>query len=160
MGCPYDGEIDPTDVDYVAAQLFKMGCYEISLGDTVGVGYPSQTKALFENVKLPVEHLAAHFHNTYDRAIPNLLVAFSQGCSVADSAVSGIGGCPYAKGASGNVATEDVLYLCELLGIEHGVNIKSIMETGDFISGILQRENLSSVTKDDLDSLPERKAEI
>jgi len=104
--------------------------------------------------------LAAHFHNTYDRAIPNLLVAFSQGCSVADSAVSGIGGCPYAKGASGNVATEDVIYLCELLGIEHGVNIKSIMETGDFISGVLQRENLSSVTKEDLDSLPERKAEI
>lgn len=90
-----------------------------------------------ESVKLPKEVLAAHFHNTYDRAIPNLLVAFSHGISVADSSVSGIGGCPYAKGASGNVATEDVLYLCELLGIEHGVDFKSIMETGEFISNVL-----------------------
>lgn len=127
-----------------------MGCYEISLGDTIGIGYPSQTRELFDTVKLPKEHLAAHFHNTYGRAIPNLLVAFSMGCEVADSAVSGIGGCPYAKGASGNVATEDVLYLCELLGIEHGVDFKSIMETGDFISEVLGRENLSSVKPDDL----------
>jgi hydroxymethylglutaryl-CoA lyase len=98
--------------------------------------------------------LAAHFHNTYDRAIPNLLVAFSHGISVADSSVSGIGGCPYAKGASGNVATEDVLYLCELLGIEHGVDFKSIMETGEFISKVLGKQNLSSVTLADLDLIP------
>lgn len=160
MGCPYQGDIDPTLVDYVASKLFKMGCYEISLGDTIGIGYPSQTQELLEAVKLPVDHLAAHFHNTYDRAIPNLLVAFSKGVSVADSAVSGIGGCPYAKGASGNVATEDVLYLCELLGIEHGVDLKSVMETGNFISGVLDRENLSSVSAADLDQIPERREEI
>lgn len=80
MGCPYDGDVDASEVDYVAAQLYKMGCYEISLGDTIGIGYPSQTRELFDTVKLPKEHLAAHFHNTYDRAIPNLLVAFSMGC--------------------------------------------------------------------------------
>ena len=89
---------------------------------------------MLDTVKLPKEILAAHFHNTYDRAIPNLLVAFSHGISVADSSVAGIGGCPYAKGASGNVATEDVLYLLELLGIEHGVDFKQIIDTGDFIS--------------------------
>ena len=90
--------------------------------------------------------LAAHFHNTYDRAIPNLVMAFSKGISVSDSSVAGIGGCPYAKGASGNVATEDVLYLCELLGIEHGVNIEEVMRVGDFISTELNRQNLASVT--------------
>ena len=109
---------------------------------------------------LPKETLAAHFHNTYDRAIQNLIVAFSNGISVSDSSVAGIGGCPYAKGASGNVATEDVLYLCELLGIEHGINLEQIMDVGDFISHELGRENLSSVKADDLQSLPERKAEI
>jgi hydroxymethylglutaryl-CoA lyase len=111
-------------------------------------------------VKLPVVHLASHFHNTYDRAIPNLIVAFSKGCEVADAAVSGIGGCPYAKGASGNVATEDVVYLCELLGIEHGVDFAKLRETGDFISKALGRENLSSVSDEDLKLLPERKALI
>ena len=160
MGCPYQGEIDPTMVDYVAARLFKMGCYEVSLGDTIGIGYPTQTKELMKEVKLPVETLAAHFHNTYDRAIPNLVVAFSEGIEVVDTAVSGIGGCPYAKGASGNVATEDVLYLCELLGIDHGVDIRSIMETGNFISGVLSRENLSKVSLEDLECLEERRAEI
>ena len=115
---------------------------------------------LMDTVDLPKSMLAAHFHNTYDRAIPNLIVAFSKGITVCDSSVAGIGGCPYAKGASGNVATEDVLYLCELLGIEHGVNIESIMDVGNFISRELGRENLSSVHPEDLKSLPERKAEI
>lgn len=131
-----------------------MGCYEISLGDTIGIGTPELTKVLFDTVELPTEVLAAHFHNTYDRAIPNLLVAFSHGISVADSSVAGIGGCPYAKGASGNVATEDVLYLCELLGIEHGIDFKMIMSTGNFISEVLKRENLSTVKQEDLDALP------
>ena len=131
-----------------------MGCYEISLGDTIGIGTPELTKVLFDTVDLPKEVLAAHFHNTYDRAIPNLLVAFSHGISVADSSVAGIGGCPYAKGASGNVATEDVLYLCELLGIEHGIDFKMIMSTGNFISEVLKRENLSTVKQEDLDALP------
>lgn len=137
-----------------------MGCYEISLGDTIGIGTPELTKILLDTVKLPKEMLAAHFHNTYDRAIPNLLVAFSHGISVADSSVAGIGGCPYAKGASGNVATEDVLYLLELLNIEHGVDFKQIMETGDFISDVLKRQNLSTVTIADLDALPERRQKV
>ena len=127
-----------------------MGCYEISLGDTIGIGTPELTKVLFDTVDLPKDILAAHFHNTYDRAIPNLVVAFSHGISVADSSVAGIGGCPYAKGASGNVATEDVLYLCELLGIEHGVDFKMIMNTGDFISDVLKRQNLSALKLEDL----------
>ena len=115
---------------------------------------------LLDTVDLPKEILAAHFHNTYERAIPNLMVAFSKGITVSDSSVAGIGGCPYAKGASGNVATEDVLYLCELLGIEHGIDIPAIMQVGDYISGELSRENLSSVKAEDLDLLPERKAQI
>lgn len=140
--------------------MFSMGCYEISLGDTIGIGTPEQTFSLIEAVKLDKTVLAAHFHNTYDRAIPNLTVAFAQGISVADSSVAGIGGCPYAKGASGNVATEDVLYLCELLGINHGVDLRKIMEVGDFISGVLNRENLSSVSAADLEMLPERRNEV
>lgn len=139
MGCPYQGAIDPKIVDKVAQSLYEMGCYEISLGDTIGIGTPELTKVLFDSVNLPKEVLAAHFHNTYDRAIANLVVAFSHGVSVADSSVAGIGGCPYAKGASGNVATEDVLYLCELLGIEHGVDFKMIIGTGEFISDVLKR---------------------
>ena len=115
---------------------------------------------LLDAIDLPKDILAAHFHNTYDRAIPNLIVAFSKGISVSDSSVAGIGGCPYAQGASGNVATEDVLYLCELLGIEHGVDLLSIIQVGDFISGELDRENLSSVKAHDLELLAERKAEI
>ena len=109
---------------------------------------------------MPRDILAAHFHNTYDRAIPNLIVAFSKGVAVSDSSVAGIGGCPYAKGASGNVATEDVLYLCELLGIEHGIDLPKIMEVGDFISRELGRENLAKVSLEDLVALPERKSEI
>ena len=104
--------------------------------------------------------LAAHFHNTYDRAIPNLVVALSEGISVVDSSVAGIGGCPYAKGASGNVATEDVVYLLELLGIEHGVNFERLMAAGEFISKELKRENLSSVTQEDVKLIPERRQEI
>ena len=137
-----------------------MGCYEVSLGDTIGIGTPKLTSELFDAVKLPPDVLAAHFHNTYDRAIPNLIVAFGKGVSVADSSVAGIGGCPYAKGASGNVATEDVLYLCELLGIKHGVDLKKTIEIGDYISQELNRENLATVTVADLDLIEERKAAL
>jgi hydroxymethylglutaryl-CoA lyase len=137
-----------------------MGCYEISLGDTIGIGTPEKTYDMIDAVKIPREKLAAHFHNTYDRAISNLVVAFNEGFSVADSSVAGIGGCPYAKGASGNVATEDVLYLCELLGIEHGVNLPDLIEVGDFISKELNRENLASVKLEDLELLPARKEKI
>jgi hydroxymethylglutaryl-CoA lyase len=135
MGCPYEGEIDPVKVNTVAEKLLDMGCYEISLGDTIGIGTPEQTNKMMSAIdRIPVDKLAAHFHNTYDRAIPNLIVALSQGVSVADASVAGIGGCPYAKGASGNVATEDVVYLCELLGIDHGVDLTKLIEVGDFIS--------------------------
>ena len=104
--------------------------------------------------------MAAHFHNTYDRAIPNLAVALANGISVIDSSVAGIGGCPYAEGASGNVATEDVVYLCELLGIEHGVDLRKLIEVGDFISKALNRENLSHVKIDDIYLIGERKNDI
>ena len=115
---------------------------------------------MLDAIKVPKENLAAHFHNTYDRAIPNLLVAFNEGISVADSSVAGIGGCPYAQGASGNVATEDVLYLCELLGIEHGVDLPALIEVGEFISKELNRENLASVKLVDLEKLEARKEKI
>lgn len=134
-----------------------MGCYEISLGDTIGIGTPELTHELFETVSLPTEILASHFHNTYDRAIQNLVVSLSKGVSVLDSSVAGIGGCPYAKGASGNVATEDVLLMCELLGIEHGVNFEKLISVGDFISNELNRENLSKVKVDDLKKVDELK---
>jgi isopropylmalate/homocitrate/citramalate synthase len=134
MGCPYEGEISPDVVNKVANALFDMGCYEISLGDTIGIGTMNQTDLLFDTVTLPREVLAAHFHNTYDRAIENLVIALYHGITVMDSSVAGIGGCPYAKGASGNVATEDVIYLLDLLGIEHGVDLSKLIKVGDFIS--------------------------
>ena len=125
----------------MAQKLIDMGCYEISLGDTIGIGTPDLTETLLDTLTLPKNSLAAHFHNTYDRAIPNLLAAFSKGISTSDSSVAGIGGCPYAKGASGNVATEDVLYLCELLGIHTGVNLPDVIKAGEYISQELGREN-------------------
>ena len=109
---------------------------------------------------VPIPQLASHFHNTYERAIMNLVVSLSYGVSVIDSSVAGIGGCPYAKGASGNVATEDVLYMCELLGIEHGVSFEKILDVGDFISKELNRENLSKVKIDDLNLLDERRNDL
>lgn len=145
MGCPYEKEIDPAKVNYVAKWLYEMGCYEISLGDTIGIGTMEMTEKLLDAIELPKSVLAAHFHNTYDKAIENLVVALSKGITVVDSSVGGIGGCPYAQGASGNVATEDVVYMLELLGIEHGINFEKLIETGDFISNAIGRENLSKV---------------
>lgn len=127
MGCPFEGEVDPNKVAYVAQKLLEMGCYEISLGDTIGIGTPEQTFTLMDTVLekgIPASQLASHFHNTYDRAIGNLVVSLSYGISVVDSGAAGIGGCPFAKIALGNVATEDVLYMCELLEIEHGVDFQ------------------------------------
>ena len=132
MGCPYEDEIDPIKVQQVSRRLFDMGCYEISLGDTIGVGTMEKTIDVLNAVDVPIENIAAHFHNTYDRAIENLVIALAKGVSVIDSSVAGIGGCPYAKGASGNVATEDVVYMLELLGIEHGVDFGALLEVGDF----------------------------
>jgi isopropylmalate/homocitrate/citramalate synthase len=142
MGCPYEGEIKPGAVARVARALYDMGCYEISLGDTIGTGTPEKTRALIQGVKkeIPVEHLAAHFHATYGRAVDNLKVALEEGIAVIDSSIGGLGGCPYAAGkASGNVATEDVLVLLDSLGIESGVDRQKIIETGKFVSRALGR---------------------
>lgn len=160
MGCPYEKEIDPLKVNYVAKRLYEMGCYEISLGDTIGIGTTELTEKLLDAIELPKNVLAAHFHNTYDRAIENLVVAMSKGVSVIDSSVAGIGGCPYAKGASGNVATEDVLYMLEILGIEHGVNFEKLIQTGDFISSAIGRENMSKVKLEDLELISEMRERI
>ncbi|CAI2375452.1 unnamed protein product [Moneuplotes crassus] len=158
MGCPYEGDIDPQTVAEVSRRLFDMGCYEISLGDTIGIGTMDKTIAMLEAVDVPVENLAAHFHNTYNRAIENLVIALAKGVSVIDSSVAGIGGCPYAKGASGNVATEDVLYMLELLGIEHDVDFPKLMEVGDFISTAIEKDNLSKVKLEDLELIEERRS--
>jgi len=158
MGCPYEGDVDPQKVAEVTRKLFDMGCYEISLGDTIGVGTMEKTAAMLEAIDVPVENLAAHFHNTYDRAIENLTVALAKGVTVVDSSVAGIGGCPYAKGASGNVATEDVLYMLDLLTIEHGIDFKSIIEVGEYISDEIHKDNLSKVVADDLDKIGQRRS--
>lgn len=135
LGCPYEGPVAPDAVGFVAASLLELGCYEISLGDTIGVGNPFSTRQLLHAVKnhIPTERIAVHFHDTYGMAIANVSAALEMGISVVDSSVAGLGGCPYAKGASGNVATEDVLYLCQGLGIDTGVDMDAIVEVGDWI---------------------------
>ncbi|WKE66832.1 hydroxymethylglutaryl-CoA lyase [Gallaecimonas kandeliae] len=148
LGCPYEGDIAPQQVTQVAKALWDMGCDEISLGDTIGVGTPEKTRALLEAVaqEVPLGKLAVHFHDTYGMAIANIHTALSMGISVVDSAVAGLGGCPYAKGASGNVATEDLVYLLDGLGIAHGVNLDRLCEAGWFISDKLGRSPTSKVS--------------
>lgn len=143
LGCPYEGDIDPQQVARVAGELADMGCHEISLGDTIGTGTPLKAKRMLAAVtqKVPVERLAAHFHDTYGQALANLFAVLEEGVSVIDASVAGLGGCPYARGASGNVATEDVLYLLDGLGIRTGVNLHSLAATGDWISRQLERPN-------------------
>ncbi|MBI1206028.1 MAG: hydroxymethylglutaryl-CoA lyase [Azospirillum sp.] len=147
VGCPYEGAIAPAAVAEVAAALTRMGCYEISLGDTVGVGTPGKVLAMLEAVaaRVPVDRLAVHFHDTYGQALANTYAALQFGVRVVDAAVAGLGGCPYAKGASGNVATEDVLYLLNGLGIETGVDLDGVIEAGRFISTALGRPSASKV---------------
>ncbi|MDX1599438.1 MAG: hydroxymethylglutaryl-CoA lyase [Marinobacter sp.] len=147
LGCPYEGDIAPEQVAKVAKALADMGCYEISLGDTIGVGTPLKAKRMLEAVaaQVPVEKLAAHFHDTYGQALANLYAVLEEGVAVIDASVAGLGGCPYAKGASGNVATEDVLYLLNGLGIETGVDLDKLVATGDWISRQLRRHNGSKV---------------
>jgi hydroxymethylglutaryl-CoA lyase len=143
LGCPYDGEIDPGQVAFMAAALTEMGCYEISLGDTIGVGTPAKAAAMLRRVvrDVPVQKLALHFHDTYGQAVANILACLDQGVTVMDSAVAGLGGCPYAKGASGNVATEELLYLFEGLGLSTGVDLDEVARIGDWISRELGRPN-------------------
>ena len=147
LGCPYEGEISVDKVVEVAATLYDMGCYEISLGDTIGVGTPEKAKLMLAAVAqaVPIEKLAVHFHDTYGQALANIYACLELGVSVIDSAVAGLGGCPYAKGASGNVATEDVVYMLNGLGIEHGVNLDALAQTGKTICEALGKPTNSKV---------------
>ncbi len=149
LGCPYEGDIAPEAVAEVARRLHAMGCYEISLGDTIGVGTPGKARAMVETVAshVPLERLAAHFHDTYGQALANLYAVLEAGVAVIDSSVSGLGGCPYARGASGNVASEDVLYMLEGLGIRTGVDLGKLAAAGAFISAHLGREPGSKVAR-------------
>ncbi len=141
LGCPYEGDVNPNVVADVAQQLFDMGCYEVSLGDTVGVGTPQRTKKLFETVAktIPVEKLGGHFHDTYGQAIGNIFASLELGVSTFDSSVAGLGGCPYSPGATGNVATEDVLYMLDGMGVETGVDMTKLIEAAEYICGHLGR---------------------
>lgn len=149
LGCPYEGAVDPARVADVAEQLFKMGCYEISLGDTVGVGTPGKAQAVVAETakRLPLAQLAAHFHDTYGQALANLLAVMEMGISTIDCSIAGLGGCPYAKGASGNVATEDVLYMLNGLGIETGVEMELLLVASRFVSERLGRPPASKVAR-------------
>lgn len=141
LGCPYEGEIKPAVVARVAKSLYQMGCHEISLGDTIGTGTPVKTGKMLRAVAkaVPVKSLAVHFHDTYGQALANILVALDEGISIIDSAAGGLGGCPYAQGASGNVSTEDVLYMLHGMGIETGVDLDKIAAAGRFITHALRR---------------------
>ena len=147
LGCPYQGEVPLADVVRVAGALHGMGCYEISLGDTIGVGTPAKARAMLQAVasEVPMAALAIHFHDTYGQALANVLACLEDGVAVVDSAVSGVGGCPYAKGASGNVASEDVVYMLHGLGIRTGVDLPLLAETGRWLAGLLGRETGSKV---------------
>ncbi|MFT7259944.1 MAG: hydroxymethylglutaryl-CoA lyase [Glaciecola sp.] len=147
LGCPYEGDIKVEDVVTVSKALLDMGCYEISLGDTIGVGTPLKTKALIEACLLviPCNQLAVHFHDTYGQALANILTAIQLGIRVIDSSVAGLGGCPYAKGASGNVASEDVVYMLHNMGINTGIDLNKLIQVGKSMSLKLNRNNGSKV---------------
>ncbi len=149
LGCPYEGEVAPAAVAAVAERLRGLGCYEISLGDTIGVGTPARAQEMVEAVSrvVPAENLAAHFHDTYGQALANILAVLERGIAVIDSSVAGLGGCPYAKGASGNVASEDVLYMLDGLGIATGVDLDALAAAGVFISRALGRRPASKVSQ-------------
>jgi len=149
VGCPYEGKIQPEKVAWVAKTLYDMGCYEISLGDTIGVGTPGSIDTMLSAVTrvVPVSSLALHCHDTYGQALANILTGLRHGVSVLDSSTAGLGGCPYARGASGNVSTEDVVYMLHGMGIETGVNLDMVIEAGRYISSFLNRESMSKVAK-------------
>ncbi|XP_019468760.1 3-hydroxymethyl-3-methylglutaryl-CoA lyase, cytoplasmic isoform X2 [Meleagris gallopavo] len=169
LGCPYEGDITPAKVAEVSKRLYSMGCYEISLGDTIGVGTPGSMKRMLEAVmkEIPLSALAVHCHDTYGQALANILTAIqnchsfkepnskasdrtmesTMGVAVVDSSVAGLGGCPYAKGATGNVATEDVIYMLNGLGINTGVNLYTVMEAGNFICTALNKKTNSKVAQ-------------
>ncbi len=149
MGCPYQGAVPVADVVRVTTRLLQMGCYEVSLGDTIGVGAAGQTRALIQTLacEAPVERLAGHFHDTYGQALANIYAAYEAGVRVFDASVSGLGGCPYAKGASGNVATEDVVYMAQRSGLETGVDLDALVQTSHWIAAALKRAPGSKVAR-------------
>ena len=142
LGCPYEGAVKPEKVAEVAAALHEMGCYEVSLGDTIGVGTPARTQRMIEAFakRVPIEHLAGHYHDTYGQALANIYASLELGVATFDASVAGLGGCPYAAGASGNVATEDVVYMLDGLGIETGVDLDRLVSIGQWICGVLGKE--------------------
>ncbi|WP_282176291.1 hydroxymethylglutaryl-CoA lyase [Vibrio nereis] len=148
IDCPFDGPTHPSQVARIAKRLFDLGCYEISLGDTIGTGTPAKVSAMLEAVmtEVPISNLAVHFHDTWGQALANIYQALLMGISVIDSSVAGLGGCPYAPGAAGNVATEDVLYLCQGLGISTGVDLNKVAQAGWTISDTLKRQPSSKVS--------------
>ncbi|HZR70216.1 MAG TPA: hydroxymethylglutaryl-CoA lyase, partial [Burkholderiales bacterium] len=148
-GCPYEGEVKPGAVAGIATALHDMGCYEISLGDTIGVGTPGKVKKMIDAVakRVPIGRLAGHYHDTRGQALANIYASLELGVKTFDSSVSGMGGCPYAKGATGNVATEDVVYLLDGLGIETGVDLEKLFRAGQFVCRALGREPASRVAR-------------
>ena len=149
FGCPYEGEFNIKNVVLVSEKLLQLGCYEVAISDTNGVGTPEQTKLIIEELSesLPIEKIAMHMHDTRGRAIENIQIALSYGISSIDASVAGLGGCPYAPGSSGNVATEDVVNLLNDLGIEHGINLQKLISTGNLISKILKRKNSANILR-------------
>ncbi|MBC7988472.1 MAG: hydroxymethylglutaryl-CoA lyase [Luteimonas sp.] len=149
LGCPYQGDVPVADVVRVASRLHALGCYEISLGDTIGVGTPAKAAAMLRAVaaEVPMPALAVHFHDTYGQALANILACLEEGVAVVDAAVSGTGGCPYAKGASGNVASEDVVYMLQGMGIETGIDLAALSDTGRWLAALLGHDTGSKVTK-------------
>jgi hydroxymethylglutaryl-CoA lyase len=154
VGCPYEGEVDPERVATVAERLFNTGCYEISLGDTIGIGTPVDVQTMLECVskRVPVLALAGHFHDTYGMALMNIYASYQFGVRVFDSSVSGLGGCPYARGASGNVATEDVVFLMNRLGVSTGIDLENLIDVSGWISTLLDRVPNSKATRHQLTS--------
>jgi len=149
LGCPYEGDVPVSEVVRVAVRLYQLGCREISLGDTIGVGTPVKARAMLRAVaqEVPMEALAVHFHDTYGQALANILACLEEGVRVVDSAVSGTGGCPYAKGATGNVASEDVIYMLHGMGMTTGVDLDQLIATGAWLAGQLGKETASRVTR-------------
>ena len=149
LGCPYEGEVKPQKVAEVAGALYEMGCYEVSLGDTIGVGTPGKTKAMIDACakRVPLEKLAGHYHDTYGQALANIYASLEAGVSTFDASVAGLGGCPYAAGASGNVATEDVVYMLHGLGIRTGIDLDKLVEIGDWICAFLKKDSHSKAGK-------------
>ena len=148
LGCPYQGNVAVEDVVNIAAKMTEMGCFQISLGDTIGAGTPVQAKRMVQKVseKVPVSKLALHFHDTRGQALANIFACLELGVTVIDASVAGLGGCPYAKGATGNVATEDVVFMLHGMDIETGIDLNKLIETGRFISGVLGRVPQSRVS--------------